>query len=53
VIIENPILNAAFAEPARHFRFDDEEITPDHQGSPSARHVSARPPDGANELHTR
>ncbi|MCH7677988.1 DEAD/DEAH box helicase family protein [candidate division KSB1 bacterium] len=27
VIIENPILNSPFAEPNRHFRFDDEGIT--------------------------
>ena len=27
VIIENPILNGAFREPARHFRFADEGIT--------------------------
>ena len=26
-IIENPIVNAPFDEPARHFRFDDEGIT--------------------------
>ncbi|MCX7428144.1 MAG: hypothetical protein NTW96_21250 [Planctomycetia bacterium] len=27
VVIENPILNSPFDEPARHFRFDDEGIT--------------------------
>ena len=27
VVIENPILNAAFEEPARHFEFADEGIT--------------------------
>ena len=27
VVIENPILNSPFAEPGRHFRFDDEGIT--------------------------
>ncbi|MEL4895591.1 hypothetical protein [Crocosphaera sp. Alani8] len=27
VIIENPIINSAFNEPKRHFRFDDEGIT--------------------------
>src|SRR5713101_6682965 len=27
VIIENPIINSPFAEPARHFRFNDEGIT--------------------------
>jgi type III restriction enzyme len=27
VTIENPILNSAFAAPARHFKFDDEGIT--------------------------
>ena len=27
IVIENPILNSPFAEPARHFRFDDEGIT--------------------------
>ena len=26
--IENPILNSPFEEPARHFRFDEEGITP-------------------------
>jgi len=26
-VIENPILNSAFAEPSRHFRFDDDGIT--------------------------
>lgn len=29
VIIENPIINSAFEEPLRHFRFDDEGITSD------------------------
>lgn len=29
IVIENPILNTPFAEPVRHFRFDDEGIT-DH-----------------------
>lgn len=24
VVIENPVINSPFAEPARHFRFDDE-----------------------------
>jgi len=27
VVIENPILNSPFGEPARHFRFSDEGIT--------------------------
>ncbi|MGD8453673.1 MAG: DEAD/DEAH box helicase family protein [Phycisphaerae bacterium] len=27
VVIENPVLNSPFAEPGRHFRFDDEGIT--------------------------
>jgi type III restriction enzyme len=27
VVIENPILNSPYAEPARHYRFDDETIT--------------------------
>ncbi len=26
VVIENPILNSPFIEPARHFRFSDEGI---------------------------
>ncbi len=26
-VIDNPILNSPFAEPARHFRFDEEGIT--------------------------
>lgn len=29
VVIENPVINSPFAEPARHFRFDDEGITND------------------------
>jgi type III restriction enzyme len=29
IIIENPIINSAFSEPQRHFRFDDEGITSD------------------------
>jgi type III restriction enzyme len=29
VSIENPILNSPFTEPARHFRFDEQGITPD------------------------
>jgi len=27
VVIENPVLNSAYAEPLRHFRFDEEGIT--------------------------
>jgi type III restriction enzyme len=27
VSIENPILNSSFAEPTRHFRFDEDGIT--------------------------
>jgi type III restriction enzyme len=27
VVIENPIINSPFDEPARHFRFTDEGIT--------------------------
>jgi type III restriction enzyme len=27
VVIDNPILNSAFAEPTRHFRFGEEGIT--------------------------
>lgn len=27
VVIENPIINSPFAEPERHFRFDDDGIT--------------------------
>jgi type III restriction enzyme len=27
VIIENPVINSPFAEPLRHFRFDDDGIT--------------------------
>ena len=26
VVIENPIINSPFDEPARHFKFDDEGI---------------------------
>ena len=29
VVIENPIINSAFSEPKRHFRFDDDGITDD------------------------
>ena len=29
VVIENPIINSPFAEPTRHFKFDDEGITND------------------------
>ena len=29
VVIENPVINSAFAEPERHFRFDDDGITDD------------------------
>jgi type III restriction enzyme len=29
VVIENPILNSPFAEPNRHFKFDDDGITDD------------------------
>jgi len=28
-VIDNPILNSAFSEPTRHFRFGDEGITND------------------------
>jgi type III restriction enzyme len=27
VVIENPVINSPFAEPKRHFRFDDDGIT--------------------------
>ena len=27
VVIENPILNSPFAQPTRHFKFDDDGIT--------------------------
>ena len=27
VVIQNPVINSPFREPARHFRFDDEGIT--------------------------
>jgi type III restriction enzyme len=26
-VIENPVINSAFAEPRKHFRFDDDGIT--------------------------
>lgn len=38
VVIENPILNSPFAEPLRHFRFDDDGI-PDE--IVDARRISA------------
>jgi len=46
VTIENPILNAPFAAPTRHFRFDDDGITNDivEKGRRSAYFVPiARP----------
>ncbi len=27
VVIQNPVINSAFVEPTRHFRFDDDGIT--------------------------
>lgn len=27
VVIQNPVINSAFEEPTRHFRFDDDGIT--------------------------
>jgi type III restriction enzyme len=27
VVIENPVINSPFEEPARHFRFDEQGIT--------------------------
>ena len=27
VVIENPVINSAFAEPSCHYRFDDDGIT--------------------------
>ena len=27
IVIENPVINSPFEEPARHFRFDEEGIT--------------------------
>jgi type III restriction enzyme len=41
VVIENPVLNSAFAEPTRHFRFTDEGITDEivEQRRPSAYFV--------------
>jgi len=27
VVIENPVINSPFAEPQRHFRFDEDGIT--------------------------
>jgi len=38
VTIENPILNSAFHEPTRHFRFNEQGITPDVE---EARRVSS------------
>jgi type III restriction enzyme len=29
VVIQNPVINSAFTEPTRHFRFDDDGITSD------------------------
>ncbi len=39
--IENPIINSAFAEPSRHFRFGEEGITSElvEQRRPSAYFV--------------
>ncbi|HBE56846.1 MAG TPA: restriction endonuclease subunit R [Cyanobacteria bacterium UBA11149] len=38
VVIENPIINSAFQEPLRHFRFDDEGITSDIEESRRISH---------------
>ena len=38
VIIENPIINSAFAEPRQHFRFDSEGITSDIIGTRRSSH---------------
>ncbi len=47
IVIENPILNAPFDAPARHFRFDDEGITDEivrvTARGPSRGSTSARP----------
>ena len=39
VIIDNPVINSPFAEPRRHFRFDDNGIT--DQILPSRRRSTA------------
>jgi type III restriction enzyme len=38
VVIENPVINSAFVEPRRHFKFDDDGITSEiaQQRRPSA-----------------
>ena len=41
VVTENPILNSPFAEPTRHFRFDD-EVTNKRSDSYAERFASGR-----------
>ena len=45
-VIENPVINSAFAEPVRHFRFDDDGITTEiaDQRRPSAYFIPVAQP---------
>jgi hypothetical protein len=42
VLIENPILNSPFHEPARHIEFTDEGITSEIVGGPTAKFLPPR-----------
>ena len=42
VVIEIPILNSPFAEPTRHFRFDDDEVTNKRSDPHTERFASGR-----------
>ena len=42
VVTENPILNSPFAEPTRHFRFDDDEFTNKRSDPYAERFASGR-----------
>jgi type III restriction enzyme len=46
VVIENPVINSAFAEPRQHFKFDDDGITSEvvEQRRPSAYFIPVAPP---------
>jgi len=46
VVIENPILNSAFAEPTGHFRFDEAGITNDIVDKRRTSSASRRSQDG-------
>ena len=45
-VIENPVINSAFVEPRRHFKFDDDGITTEivDQRRPSAYFIPVAQP---------